>query len=77
MESQTPSSDERRRAHRVQLSLPVQARVGEGKYQDLEVVDIGIGGMQIRSHDFEALKEDFDAQHNRAQFEIRIVARLA
>lgn len=60
VESQTPSQDERRRAHRIQLSLFVQIRVGEGQYQNLEVVDIGIGSVQIRSYDFEALKEDFD-----------------
>ena len=77
MESQTPPEDERRRAHRLQLRLPVQARVGEGEYRDLEVLDIGIGGMQIHSPDLESIKEDFDSQHNRAQFEIRIVAHLA
>lgn len=62
---------------RLQIDLPIQARVGSGDQLDLEIVDISGSGMQVRSQDFEVLKGGFDAQHNEATFEIRIHARLA
>ena len=61
----------------MQLGLPIQARIGTGGHIDLEMVDISASGMQIRSEDFEVLKRGFDAQHNTATFEIRLIARLA
>lgn len=71
------SGDERRRAHRVMLRLPAVGRVGAGDYQEVEVVDIGVGGMQIRTTDFEMMEGEFDPIENRADFGLRIVARLA
>ena len=74
-ESQFDSN--KRTAARMQLGLPIQARIGTGGHIDLEMVDISASGMQIRSEDFEVLKRGFDAQHNTATFEIRLIARLA
>jgi len=71
-------NDEQRNSNRIQIDLPIQARVGTaGAHLDLEIVDISASGMQVRSQDFEVLKGGFDAQHNEATFEIRIHARLA
>ena len=70
-------SDERRRADRLELQLPIQGRVGKGDFLDLEVVDISLGGMQIKSSDLESIKQGFDTQENVAKFEIRISGRLA
>lgn len=69
--------EDKRRAQRLSMGLPVQARVGDGSQIELEMVDISASGMQIRSPDFDVLKQGFDAQHNAASFEIRLVARLA
>ena len=71
-----PGDDEQRNNARLQIDLPIQARLGDGDHMDLEIVDISGSGMQIRSDDFEVLKDGFDAQHNEATFEIRIQARL-
>ena len=77
MESQGSSGDDKRRAQRLRMDLPIQARFGEGEHLDLEIVDISATGMQIRSDDFDVLKDGFDSQHNAATFEIRLTARLA
>ena len=69
--------DDKRRNLRLRLDLPIQARVGQGEHLDVEIVDISATGMQIRSTNFDVLKDGFDTQHNVAAFEIRIVARLA
>ena len=71
------SDSDKRRFQRLQLGLPIQAKVGDAQHLALEIVDISASGMQIRCEDFEALREGFDAQHNRATFEIRITGRLA
>ena len=71
------SDDEQRQAQRLELGLPIMAKVGESDHIDLELVDISASGMQIRSPDFDVLKKGFDAQHNLSTFEIRIVGRLA
>lgn len=71
------TNDEQRNYDRLQIDLPIQARIGSGDQLDLEIVDISGSGMQLRSQDFEVLKGGFDAQHNEATFEIRIHARLA
>ena len=68
---------DKRRAQRLSMGLPIQARVGESTQIELEMVDISASGMQIRSPDFDVLKQGFDAQHNAASFEIRLIARLA
>jgi hypothetical protein len=70
-------NDGQRISNRLQMDLPIQARIGTGDHLDLEIVDISSSGMQIRSDDFEVLKGGFDAQHNEGTFEIRIQARLA
>jgi len=70
-------TDEHRNTDRLQIDLPIQARIGSGERFDLEIVDISASGMQVRSQDFEVLKGGFDSQHNEATFEIRIQARLA
>ena len=69
--------DDKRQNQRLRLDLPIQARVGQGEHLDLEIVDMSGSGMQIRSTNFDVLKDGFDTQHNIAAFEIRIVARLA
>jgi len=66
------SSDEQRNSNRLQIDLPIQARMGSGDHIDQEIVDISASGMQVRSTDFEVLKGGFDAQHNEGTFEIRI-----
>jgi hypothetical protein len=71
------SEEDKRLALRVRLDLPIQARVGQGQHLDVEIVDISASGMQIRSTNFDVLKDGFDTQHNVADFEIRILARLA
>jgi len=71
------SDSDKRRAQRMQLGLPIQARVGANNDIELEVVDISASGMQIRSGDFDMLKRGFDAQRNAATFEFKLVARLA
>lgn len=71
------TNDDQRNFDRLQIDLPIQARIGTGDHLDLEIVDISGSGMQLRSQDFEVLKGGFDAQHNEATFEIRIHARLA
>ena len=58
-----PDEDEQRNNTRLQIDLPIQARLGDGDHMDLEIVDISESGMQIRSDDFEVLKNGFDAQH--------------
>ncbi len=73
----TEANGEKRRAKRLLIGLPIQARVGDGSHIELEMVDISASGMQIRSQDFDVLKRGFDAQHNSATFEIRFIARLA
>jgi hypothetical protein len=70
-------SDERRVADRLELQLPIQGRVGKGEFFDLEVVDISLGGMQLKSSDFDSIKLGFDKDKNVANFEIRISGRLA
>ncbi len=77
MGSEATSNDDKRRFGRLELGLPIQAKVGQGEHIDLEIVDISASGMQIRSEDFDVLKKGFDAQHNQATFEIRLLARLA
>lgn len=77
MDNKDVSSNDQRSAARLDMGLPIQARVGQGDHIDLEMVDISASGMQIRSPDFDVLKRGFDAQHNAATFEIRLVARLA
>lgn len=74
---ESQSDSDKRIGTRLQIGLPIQARVGAGDHIDLEMVDISASGMQIRSEDFDMLKRGFDAQHNAATFEIRLVARLA
>lgn len=77
-DDQANQSDEDKRLNqRLRLDLPISARVGQGQHMDLEIVDISATGMQIRSTNFDVLKDGFDTQHNIADFEIRIVARLA
>lgn len=71
------SQSNKRSADRLQIGLSIQARVGAGDHIDLEMVDISASGMQIRSDDFDVLKRGFDAQHNSATFEIRLIGRLA
>lgn len=71
------SDDDKRGATRLEMRIPIQARVGDGNHIELEMVDISSKGMQIRSEDFEVLKKGFDAHQNSATFEIRLVARLA
>lgn len=66
-----------RRHNRLMVNLPVQAQVGNSDFQDLKVLDISPSGMQIQSDDFETLKAGFDAQHNRAEFGLQIMARMA
>lgn len=70
-------SQNKRRHQRLIVNLPVQALLGGGGVQDLNVVDISPSGMQIRTRDFETLKSGFDAQQNRAEFGIQILARMA
>jgi hypothetical protein len=77
MATGSSSEDERRRAQRLVLEMPVKGRVGDSDHLDLEVVDISQGGMQIRCPDFEELKESLGAGRNVARFEIHITARLA
>lgn len=71
------AGDERRRAERLVLELPLKGRVGGGDHLDLEVVDISKGGMQIRCPDFDDLKKGFKSGTNLASFELHITARLA
>ena len=68
---------DKRRHQRLMVNLPVQAQLGSGDVQSLDVVDISPSGMQIRSSDFETLKRGFDAQQNHAEFGIQILARMA
>jgi hypothetical protein len=75
--SEESDASEKRKAQRLQVDLPIHARLGEGEAQPLEIVDISASGMQVRSRNFEVLKNGFDSQHNEATFEIRILARLA
>ena len=77
MEPDTSMDSNKRRAERLQLGLLIQARVGGGTHIPLEMIDISASGMQIRTEDFDILQKGFDAQHNSATFEIRLVARLA
>ena len=77
MESEDPSGSNKRKTERVRLDLPIKARVGDGDHMDLDIVDISATGMQIRTENFDVLKGGFDSQHNVAEFEIRLVARLA
>ena len=70
-------AEDQRRHPRLQLNLSIQAQVDQSDYHDMEVVDISPSGMQVRSQDFDAFKAGFDTQHNRAEYEIRIVAHLA
>ena len=74
---QSQSNSDKRTAARLQIGLPIQARVGAGDHIDLEMVDISASGMQIRSENFDVLKRGFDSQHNVAMFEIKFVVRLA
>ncbi len=74
---ESQSNSDKRISARLEIGLPIQARVGTAEHIDLEMVDISASGMQIRSEDFDILKRGFDAQHNVATFEIRLIARLA
>ena len=76
-ENDDSQDDDKRLNQRLRLDLPILAKIGEGEHLDLEIVDISATGMQIRSTDFEVLKDGFDTQHNIASFEIRMIARLA
>ncbi|MCZ6635622.1 MAG: PilZ domain-containing protein [bacterium] len=71
------SDDDKRGATRLEMGIPIQARIGDSSHIDLEILDISSNGMQIRTKDFEVLKKGFDADQNLATFEIRLVARLA
>lgn len=70
-------SDGKRRHERLNLDLPIQAQVGQGKLADLELVDISPSGMQLRCSDFDVIKDGLDSHSNRAQFRILLDARLA
>lgn len=70
-------AQDKRRHHRLMVNLSVQGQVGHGDVRDLKVVDISPSGMQIQSSDFETLKTGFDAQNNRAEFGLQIMARMA
>ena len=77
MADETSSGDDRRRAERLELELPLKGRVGDGDHLELELVDISKGGMQIRCGDFDVIKTGFQPGSNVARFEIHITARLA
>ena len=77
MDLETSSGDEKRGSDRLLLNLPVRGRVGTGELMDFEVVGITTGGMQIKSSNFDVIKKGFNEQQNSAEFEIRIVGRLA
>lgn len=67
----------KRKHDRLSLELPIQAQVGDGEYEELELVDISPSGMQLRCVDFEMIKEGLDLHTNQAQFNILLEARLA
>ena len=77
MDDDSLSEHKKRQNERVWLDLPIQARVGAGDQMVLEIVDISATGMQVRTENFDVLKDGFDSQHNQATFEIKIEARLA
>ena len=74
----TPADQSNQRRHdRLAVQLPVRAQVDRSDYHQMKVIDISPSGMQICSPDFEILKQGFDPQHNRAEFEILLSARMA
>ncbi|MCZ6632541.1 MAG: PilZ domain-containing protein [bacterium] len=74
----TPADQPNQRRHdRLAVHLPIRAQIDRSDYQQMQVIDISLSGMQICSQDFEVLKRGFDAQHNRAEFDIRLSARMA
>jgi hypothetical protein len=77
MDDDALSVDNKRQNERVRLDLPIEAKVGAGDHMELEIVDISATGMQVRTDNFDVLKDGFDSQHNLATFEIKIEARLA
>lgn len=70
-------TDGKRKHDRLNLELPIRAQVGEGGFEDLELVDISPSGMQLRCLNFDAIKAGLDPTGNRAQFTIMLEARLA
>ena len=70
-------TEDKRRAPRMVVNLPAQARLGETRVANLSVTDISSTGMQIQSPDFDTLKNGFNTAHNEAFFELHIDARMA
>ena len=77
MDDDSLSEHKKRQNERVRLDLPIQARVGAGDQMVLEIVDISATGMQVRTENFDVLKDGFDSQHNQATFEITCPITIA
>ncbi len=70
-------SNGKRRHDRLTLDLPIQAQVGNGEFENLQLVDISPSGMQLRCADFDLIKTGLGPHGNHAQFTILLEARLA
>ena len=57
MDEDAQSAEDKRLHERVRMDLPIQARVGEGDHLDIEIVDMSANGMQIRTDNFDVLKD--------------------
>ena len=68
---------DKRRHERLVVDLPMRAQIDSSHLHEIDMVDISSAGMQIASKNFEAVNRGFDSQHNRAEFEIHLRARMA
>ena len=75
--AETDAAEEKRRHARLEINLPIEAQVGEGNFQEMDVVDISPSGMQLRVKEIDPVEGGADARHMRMVFDIRIEARLA
>lgn len=73
------SPADKRRHPRIQIELPVHARLGDQKTIILQLADMSARGMQLRlkTDDFETLRKMAQEENQNNCFEIRIAARLA
>ncbi len=70
---------DQRRHPRIQIELPVHARLNGDRVITLQMADISARGMQLRmkNADFEIIRKVAQEQNQNNCFEVRITARLA
>jgi hypothetical protein len=71
------SGEEKRRAQRLVINLPLQVKTDKGDYCNMELVDVSASGMRVVTDDLSMLDHKADFQSQWIEFDLRIIARPA